>query len=197
LPLPHSSFFVQLERHAVGPHTYGAHAFDAGLQVPAPSHVLTCTSTLPPHEGFPQTEVVPGYLQILPSVPSQRDAQALSVDVPVHAGWPVSGSPTMGTHFPIEPALLQASQDPLHALSQHTPSAHTPLAHSAFAEHAVPLRLTHTPLSVPVPALHERPGPQDPTAQHTVSVQKPLVQVSAVVQDVPRPSIGTHAPVLQ
>jgi len=93
--------------------------------------------------------------------------------------------------------LLQASHEPPHALSQQTPSAHTPLAHSASAEHAVPLRLTHTPFSVPVPALHERPDPHEPTAQHTPSVQNPLVQVVAVVHAVPSPSIGTHAPVLQ
>jgi len=77
---------VQLARHAVGPHTYGEQVFDDGLQVPAPSHVLTCTSTPPPHDGLPHTEVVPGYLQFLPSVPSQRAAQSESVDVPVHAG---------------------------------------------------------------------------------------------------------------
>jgi hypothetical protein len=59
----------------------------------------------------------------------------------------------------------------------------------------VPFWLEHTPFTTPM--LQALPAPQEPTAQQTPSVQYPLVHVDAVVQVVPSPSMGMHAPDLQ
>jgi hypothetical protein len=61
-----------------------------------------------------------------------------------------------GLQVPTLPATLQASQEPPHAVLQHTPSTQLPLPHWEAAEHVAPLALggTHAPASQMLPPLH-------------------------------------------
>lgn len=86
MPDAQSVFVVHEVKQAVGPHAYRPQDLLAGLQVPAPSQVLTCFSMPPAHEGEPHDFVVAAYLHTLPSVPSQLRAHAGSLDVPLHGG---------------------------------------------------------------------------------------------------------------
>jgi hypothetical protein len=63
-----------------------------------------------------------------------------------HEGEPVLPDAT-GLQVPTLPATLQASQEPPHAVLQHTPSTQLPLPHWLEAEHVAPLVCfgTHAP----------------------------------------------------
>jgi hypothetical protein len=69
--------------------------------------------------------------------PSQVPPQL--VPAPLHAGWPVRGSPVTALQVPFFPLSLQASQGPLHAELQHTPSTQLPDRHIDAEPHAAPL----------------------------------------------------------
>jgi hypothetical protein len=85
----------------------------------------------------------------------------------------------------------------VHEVLQQTPSAQKPDAHSVPRVHAVPLFLVHLPLVDGLP-LHESPGPQLATPQHTPSVQnRPIEHGTLAEHAVPSPSFGAHEPPLQ
>ncbi len=55
-----------------------------------------------------------------------------------HDGLPADPAVTL-KHVPTDPATLQASQAPPHAVSQQTPSMQLPLVHWLLVAHAAPL----------------------------------------------------------
>jgi hypothetical protein len=63
--------------------------------------------------------------------------------LPLHTNGEHEGLPdapaVLLAQMPTEPAMLQASHAPPHALLQHTPSTQNPLVHALLPLHAVPL----------------------------------------------------------
>ena len=83
---------------------------------------------------------------------------AAPVQLPAHAAldpaqpeWPACGAPTTGVQMPVP--MSQASQGPLHALSQQWPSAEqkVPEAQSVVTLQVCPCLLLHVPEASQVP----------------------------------------------
>lgn len=138
LPIEQSSLVVQLVRHAVSPHAYGAHGTSlvAG-QVPIPSQVAGRVAVPFIHAAARHDVVLGGYTQAVRLVPLQLPPH--DVPAPVHAARIPRGTPVAAVHVPTLPSRLHASHCPLQPVLQHTPSTQLPLLHSRVAEHVPPL----------------------------------------------------------
>jgi hypothetical protein len=180
----------QLVRHAVGPQTYGAHAFVATLHLPPPSHVDTSVSEPPPHAGTPHAVVVGAGLHFAASTPLQSKPHVGSVAVVLHTPCPVRGAPVTGMHAPTLPGSSHAWQVPLHWELQQTPSAQNPEAQSAFLPHATPILSLQVP-AVVVEALHDCPEPHVAVPQQTPSTHA-IEHCVLFVHGMPSPCSGTH-----
>jgi hypothetical protein len=77
-------------------------------------------------------------------MPSQLPAQA--VPWPVHEARPPRGAPVIGEQVPLRSWRSQASQLPLHGLSQQVPSTHRPEAQSVAAMQAAPSAASGVPM---------------------------------------------------
>ena len=89
--------------------------------VPAPSQNATSDARPPEHPAGLHTMPSPGYVQVLPFLPSHAPAQVLSVAlVPLHAGRGETGAVVTGVQVPSLPATLHASHWPEQSLLQQT-----------------------------------------------------------------------------
>jgi hypothetical protein len=91
-------------------------------------------------------------------------------------------------------ALVQATQGPVHAVSQQTASAQKPLAHWSAAVHAAPF--VPVGRQSPVGVSQYRPLPQSASCSHPAHVprsQKPVAQSAALWQCLPAGHAG-HGP---
>lgn len=157
---------AQSPRQAFAPHENGAQScvFFAG-QLPVPEHRASRTATPAVHDPARQTLSVPGYLQLVRTVPSQTPPQ--SEPSPAQSGRVPTGAPLTAEHVPAFDGRLHASHWPEQAVSQQTPSMQLPDAHWVPATHAAPL---------PSFAMHSPPPQNVPDAQ-SVSAPQVVAQI--------------------
>jgi hypothetical protein len=135
----HSLLPEQVVRQSLPlPQTNGAQGSDdPAMQVPTPSQVdasrrvepvqLPAAQTVP--WAYLRQAPAPSHIPSLPQLVAPSSAHSLAGSVPAGTGEQV---PTL-------PAMLQASQAPMQALSQQTPSAQIPLEHSPGAVQSAPI----------------------------------------------------------
>src|SRR5262245_33333864 len=120
------------------PHTKGAQGReDPAMHVPTPSQVdasrrvepvqLPAAQTVP--WAYLRQAPAPSHMPSLPQLVAPSSAQSLAGSVPAGTGEQV----------PNLPAMLQAWQAPVQAVSQQTPSTQMPLAHSPGAVQSAPI----------------------------------------------------------
>ena len=172
-----SALVLQVDKHAVAPHTYGLQGVTApDLHRPNPSHAYpVCV----PFEHVLVPQLVPlGYSLQADEMPLHTPFFPHPVDPSSGHSFCGSRLPMMSPQVPSVPSpfntAVQASQIPAHAVLQHTPSTQLPLAHCDARVHSAPTGWSALQVLVPVS--------QYDVATHSVSDVQVVAQLVAFAQ---------------